>query len=182
MHDRAFRDVTAVPDTAELVARARGLRATTAANAAAGEQDRRVTEDSIMAMTGAGLFKIAVPRRYGGYETSVRIMLEVSAAVGEADGATSWVPTLVNVCNWMVGLFPEQAQDDIYRRPGSQPGPGAHPAGRPEPGRHLVRGRDALLRQRLIDTARLHAFRAADHIDAAAARGEYPATRWSRRR
>jgi alkylation response protein AidB-like acyl-CoA dehydrogenase len=112
-------DVSAGPDAGEVLARARGLRDLLAANAAKGEQDRRVTEDSIKAMTDAGLFKIAVPRRYGGYETSVRTMLEVSAAVGEADGGTSWVLTLVNVCNWMVGLFPQQAQDDIY---GADPG------------------------------------------------------------
>jgi alkylation response protein AidB-like acyl-CoA dehydrogenase len=111
--------VSAGPDAGEVLARARGLRDLLAANAAKGEQDRRVTEDSIKAMTDAGLFKIAVPRRYGGYETSVRTMLEVSAAVGEADGGTSWVLTLVNVCNWMVGLFPQQAQDDIY---GADPG------------------------------------------------------------
>src|ERR1700759_51079 len=83
-------DVTSVPATDDLVARARALRPLLAANAAAGEQDRRVTEDSIKAMTDAGLFKIAVPRRYGGYETSVRSMLEVSAAVGEGDGRNPW--------------------------------------------------------------------------------------------
>jgi alkylation response protein AidB-like acyl-CoA dehydrogenase len=70
-------------------------------------------------MVDAGLFKIAVPRRYGGYETSVRTMLEVSAAVGEADGGTAWVLTLINVCQWLVGLFPRQAQDDVF---GADPG------------------------------------------------------------
>jgi alkylation response protein AidB-like acyl-CoA dehydrogenase len=102
------------PATAELVARARALGPLLAANAGQGEADRRVTEESIQAMTDAGLFKIAVPRRYGGYETSVRTMLEVSAAVGEADGGTAWVLTLINVCSWLVGLFPQQAQDDIF--------------------------------------------------------------------
>jgi alkylation response protein AidB-like acyl-CoA dehydrogenase len=105
---------TAAPTTAELVARARALRPLLAANASQGEADRRVAEESIQAMTDAGLFKIAVPGRYGGYETSVRTMLEVSAAVGEADGGTAWVLTLINVCSWLVGLFPEQAQDDIF--------------------------------------------------------------------
>jgi alkylation response protein AidB-like acyl-CoA dehydrogenase len=102
------------PTTAELVARARALRPLLAANAGQGEADRRVVEESIQALIGAGLFKIAVPRRYGGYETSVRTMLEVSAAVGEADGGTAWVLTLVNVCNWLIGLFPRQAQDDVF--------------------------------------------------------------------
>jgi alkylation response protein AidB-like acyl-CoA dehydrogenase len=102
------------PDTAELVARARALCPLLAANAAQGEADRRVTDESIKAMVGAGLFKIAVPKRYGGYETSVRTMLEVSAAVSEADGGTAWVLTLINVCHWLTGLFPRQAQDDVF--------------------------------------------------------------------
>ena len=109
----------AVPTAAELVARARALQPLLAANAVKGEADRRVAEESIQAMVDAGLFKLAVPRRYGGYETSVRTMLEVSAAVGEADGGTAWVLTLVNVCAWLVGLFPERAQDEIF---GADPG------------------------------------------------------------
>ena len=105
----------ATPTTAELVARARALHPLLAANASQGETDRRVVEESIQAMTDAGLFKIAVPRRYGGYETSMRTMLEVSAAVGEADGGTGWVVTLLNVCSWMVGTYPRQAQDDVWK-------------------------------------------------------------------
>ena len=118
----AAPDVTApstAPSTAELAARARAIGPLLAANAGQGEADRRVTEESIKAMTDAGLFKIAVPRRYGGYETSVRAMLEVSAAVGEADGGTAWVLTLINVCNWLIGLFPGRAQDDVF---GTDPG------------------------------------------------------------
>jgi alkylation response protein AidB-like acyl-CoA dehydrogenase len=107
------------PSTAELVARARAIAPLLAANAVQGEADRRVPEESIKAMVDAGLFKIAVPRRYGGYETSARTMLEVSAAVGEADGGTAWVLTLINVCNWLIGLFPRQAQDDVF---GADPG------------------------------------------------------------
>ena len=107
-------DTEPAPTTAELVARARALRPLLAANAGQGEADRRVVEESIQALTDAGLFKIAVPKRYGGYETSVRAMLEVSAAVGEADGGTAWVLALVNVCNWLIGLFPQQAQDDVF--------------------------------------------------------------------
>ena len=44
----------------------------------------------------------------------MRTMLDVSAAVGEADGGTAWVVTLLNVCSWMLGTFGEQAQDDVW--------------------------------------------------------------------
>ncbi|MBV9793718.1 MAG: acyl-CoA dehydrogenase family protein [Actinobacteria bacterium] len=103
-----------VPASAELVARIRALQPLLAAHAAQGEADRRVAEESIVALTEAGLFKIAIPRRYGGYETSMRTMLDVSSAVGEADGGTAWVVTLCNVCAWLTGLFGERAQDDVW--------------------------------------------------------------------
>jgi len=104
-----------VPSTDELLTRVRDLQPLLAANAAQGEQDRRVVEESIAALTDAGMFKIAQPKRYGGYEASVRTMLEVSAAVAEADGGTAWVVALTNVCAWMTGLFSAQAQDDVWK-------------------------------------------------------------------
>ncbi|MAU81704.1 MAG: oxidoreductase [Gordonia sp.] len=105
---------TDVPTSAELVARAQELKPLIAGNAAQGERDRRVVEESITALTEAGLFKISIPRRYGGFETSMRTMLDVSGAVAEADGGTAWVLTLTNVCNWLVGLMPERAQDEVF--------------------------------------------------------------------
>jgi alkylation response protein AidB-like acyl-CoA dehydrogenase len=102
------------PDAAELVARVKELHPLLAKNAAQGERDRRVVEESIEALTEAGLFRMTVPKRFGGHQTSMRTVLDVSAAVAEADGGTSWVVTLVNVCNWMTGLFPEQAQREVF--------------------------------------------------------------------
>ncbi|MEN0134642.1 MAG: oxidoreductase [Rhodococcus sp. (in: high G+C Gram-positive bacteria)] len=105
---------TTVPSAEEILGRVRDLQPMLAKNSARGEADRRVVEESITALTDAGAFKIAQPRRYGGYETSMRTMLDVSAAVGEADGGTAWVVTLCNVCAWLTGLFPEEAQDDVW--------------------------------------------------------------------
>ncbi len=109
-----IRTTAEIPDAVELVARVKELQPLIRKNAAQGEQDRRVVEESIQALTDAGVFKIAVPKRYGGYETSMRTMLDVSAAVAEADGGTSWVVTLTNVCAWMIGLFPQKAQDEVF--------------------------------------------------------------------
>jgi alkylation response protein AidB-like acyl-CoA dehydrogenase len=105
---------TDVPSAAELLARIRELQPLIEKNAARGEQDRRVVEESMRALTDAGIFKIAQPRRYGGYQTSIRAMLDVSSAVAEADGGTGWVVALCNVCAWLTGLFSEQAQDEVW--------------------------------------------------------------------
>ena len=102
------------PDTAELVARVKELHPLLVKNAPIGEQDRRVAEDSIGALSDAGLFRLTVPKRYGGYQTSMRTILDVSAAVAAADGGTAWIVTLINVCNWMTSLFPQRAQDEVF--------------------------------------------------------------------
>lgn len=110
---------TGLPNSAELVDRVRKLHPLIRKNAAQGELDRRVTQESMDAIAAAGLLKIAQPSRYGGYETSMRTMLDVSAALGEADGGTAWVVTLLNVCAWVTGTYPQQAQDDVW---GQNPG------------------------------------------------------------
>ncbi|MFJ9173714.1 acyl-CoA dehydrogenase family protein [Streptomyces sp. NPDC102360] len=101
-------------DRAALVARAAELRPLVRQHSARTEADRRVPQEVIDALADAGLFKTAVPRRYGGHEAGVKAMLDVSAQVAEGDGSTAWVVTLVNVCAWMTGLFPQQAQDDVF--------------------------------------------------------------------
>ncbi len=144
MTDLTDRPTAAVPTAAELVARVEGLQPLLRSHAAQGEQDRRVPEESIEALAAAGIFKVAQPRRFGGYETSMRTMLDVSAAVGEADGGTAWVVALLNVCAWMTGAFPQQAQEDVWGED-----PGALVSGvlaptaesRKLPGGHQVTGR-----------------------------------------
>ena len=83
-------------------------------NTAQTEADRRVPQENIDALTAAGAFKVTVPRRYGGYEMTLRQKLEVSAAIAESCGSTAWVVALTNVCNWAAGLLPEQAQQEIF--------------------------------------------------------------------
>jgi 3-hydroxy-9,10-secoandrosta-1,3,5(10)-triene-9,17-dione monooxygenase len=97
----------------ELVQRARGLQPLLSKNAPESDRNRRASEENIQAVADADLFKLMVPKRYGGYEGTIRSHLEISAALGEACGGTSWVVSLINGCAWFAGLFPQQAQDDV---------------------------------------------------------------------
>ena len=99
---------------ATLVERARGLNALLSKNAVQTEKDRRVVEENIQALAAAGLFRTMVPKRYGGFEGSVRTHLDTTAAVAEACGSTAWVLALTNVCNWFVGLYGQRAQDEVF--------------------------------------------------------------------
>ncbi|GHC40001.1 acyl-CoA dehydrogenase family protein [Streptomyces cinnamoneus] len=105
---------TAVPDRAELVARATALQPLLREHAARIEADRKVTDEVIDALTDAGLFKLTVARRFGGHESDMRTLLDVSAAIAEGDGSTGWVTAVVNTCNWLAGLFPVEAQEEVF--------------------------------------------------------------------
>ena len=102
----------------ELIDRAHALKPLLARNAKETDEGRRVVEENIVALGEAGLFRITVPKRFGGHEVSISTKLQVSAALGEACGSTSWVVTLLNVCSWFAGLFSDQAQQDVW---GSDP-------------------------------------------------------------
>ncbi|SEO87561.1 acyl-CoA dehydrogenase family protein [Amycolatopsis saalfeldensis] len=106
---------------AELVDRAAKLLPLLAGNADRTDRDRLVVKENIDAIAGAGLLSILQPARYGGLQTDFRTCLEVSREIARACGSTAWSTTLLNVCAWYAGLFPGQAQDDIWaREPGTR--------------------------------------------------------------
>lgn len=115
MHSLAQqRTYDTVPSEAELIERARAVGQVLAKNTAQTERDRRAHEDNIDAIAKAGLFRLMVPKRYGGYERNVRSHLDVTATLAEYCGGTAWVAALTNVCAWFTSLFPKRAQDDVF--------------------------------------------------------------------
>jgi alkylation response protein AidB-like acyl-CoA dehydrogenase len=103
-----------VPTLEQLLLRIEETKPILSANVDETEGTRRIAQANIDALTKAGVFKVTVPRRFGGYEMTIREKLEVSAAVAEACGSTGWVVALTNVCNWMASVLPDQAQQDIF--------------------------------------------------------------------
>ena len=99
---------------AEMVGRAREIVPVLARNAARTEAERRVVEENISLIDQAELFAIMKPERLGGLETDIRTKLEVSRELARGCGSTAWASTLMNVCAWFGGLFPDQAQRDVW--------------------------------------------------------------------
>jgi 3-hydroxy-9,10-secoandrosta-1,3,5(10)-triene-9,17-dione monooxygenase len=103
-----------VPTTGELVERAAGLRALLQANEEQTDRERRLAEANVRAVRDAGLCRIMVPRRFGGYETDMRTFLAAMSELATGSAATSWAMSLINVCAWLIGLFPERAQREVW--------------------------------------------------------------------
>jgi 3-hydroxy-9,10-secoandrosta-1,3,5(10)-triene-9,17-dione monooxygenase len=102
------------PMTRELVDRAASLRDVLEANATRGDAERRIPDASVEAINDAGLFRIMTPRRFRGYETDIRTHLSVTAELAKGDGSAAWVTLIATGCAWLVGLYPDAAQAEVF--------------------------------------------------------------------
>ncbi len=98
----------------DLVRRARAMAPMIRARAEEAERDRVVPAEIIDALTRGDLFRILKPRRYGGFELDTMTGIRCSLELAAADTSTSWVYGLGVIHNWMIGLFPQRCQDDVW--------------------------------------------------------------------
>jgi 3-hydroxy-9,10-secoandrosta-1,3,5(10)-triene-9,17-dione monooxygenase len=97
-----------------LVERAAALVPLLLERAPAAEQSRRVSDASFDALSDAGIFSMTAPKRYGGAEVDFETQCEVLAHLARGCPSTSWVATIFSAMSWLVGTFPDQAQDEIF--------------------------------------------------------------------
>ncbi len=100
---------------AELLERVRTLLPELAGQAAEAERLRRPTDASIRSLEEAGLFRMMVPRCYGGDELDLDSFLEVGLLLAEADASLAWVSLFCVEHNWMLCQFPGSFQRELYR-------------------------------------------------------------------
>lgn len=80
-----------VPDTAErLVKAARALGPLLREHADEAEHERRLPLPVVQAMRAAGIFRMTMPRSWGGLEADPLTQLRVIEALAEANGAAGW--------------------------------------------------------------------------------------------
>ncbi|WP_332888600.1 acyl-CoA dehydrogenase family protein [Actinophytocola xanthii] len=105
------------PTSSELVQRASDMVPLLQKYAPWAEENRRLADEALEAMADAGLFRMRVPTRYGGYESDVRTVSEVVAELARGDGSTSWTTAVWMISTWIAGMFPDEVQDEIFATP-----------------------------------------------------------------
>ena len=98
----------------EAVERARALIPMLRERAQRAEDERRVPPESVEAIVGAGLARILRPRRFGGHEISHDAAFDVAAEIASGCGSTGWCASLLNIHDWWLAGFPEEAQHDVW--------------------------------------------------------------------
>ena len=96
------------PEGLELLQRVQALAPALVVEAAESERLRRPTDAAIRALEETGLFRLMVPRAFGGLELDLDTFLEVGLALGEAYTSLAWVACFCVEHNWMLCQFPER--------------------------------------------------------------------------
>ncbi|HEY0640191.1 MAG TPA: acyl-CoA dehydrogenase family protein [Pseudonocardiaceae bacterium] len=109
--------IAPAPPQGELVRRATDLVPLLRQHAKWSDDNRRLHDEVVEAMADAGLFKLRVPKRYGGFEATTRTVVDVAAELARGDGSAAWTASVYWIPGWMVGMFPDEVQDEVYATP-----------------------------------------------------------------
>ncbi|MFT4562895.1 MAG: 3-hydroxy-9,10-secoandrosta-1,3,5(10)-triene-9,17-dione monooxygenase [Gammaproteobacteria bacterium] len=85
-----------------------------AARKTAAIEARRIPDANIKAMRDAGLYRVYNPKRFGGDAVHMDDVLPTVARIAEACPASAWVLAVFQIHNWVLSLFPEQAQHEVF--------------------------------------------------------------------
>src|SRR5580693_8669585 len=102
------------PSFEMLRARARALVPTLRARAVETEALRRLPDETVADLHQSGLFRMLQPRRVGGSELPYRALVELGAILAEGCGSTAWVVANLASHHWMLAMWPEAAQDEVW--------------------------------------------------------------------
>lgn len=101
-------------DRQELIERARRLVPALRERAPHAEELRRLPDTTQQDLIHSGLYRIYLPRAYGGYELDYQLQVDIAAELGRGCGSTAWVWSIVASHSWVHGMMDPRAQDEVW--------------------------------------------------------------------
>lgn len=77
-------------------------------------RERRLTAETAQILRDAGIMRLIQPKRYGGFETDPGVYNTAMYEIARLSGSAGWVTGVVGVHSWHLGLYPDQAQKDVW--------------------------------------------------------------------
>jgi 3-hydroxy-9,10-secoandrosta-1,3,5(10)-triene-9,17-dione monooxygenase len=114
MPDAKMARSGAAPHYAELLARAEALIPVLRERAVRAEELRRLPDETIADLHHSGLFRVLQPKRVGGSELPFRALVELVAVIARGCGSTAWVLANLAAHHWLFGMWPREAQDEVW--------------------------------------------------------------------
>lgn len=92
----------------------KSLKDTFKARALQTEKDRRVPNDNMQALFDIGYFDAVKPKVYGGTELQFAELVDANIELAASCASTAWISGLLSAHQWLLAMFPKQAQDDVW--------------------------------------------------------------------
>jgi alkylation response protein AidB-like acyl-CoA dehydrogenase len=117
--------------TEEALKRAAELTPVLRQRSAATNEARRVPEETMRDFHRSGLFRLLQPVRYGGVESDLETFVRTVIQLSRGCGSAGWVFSVVSIHQWMIGMYPDQAQNDVWGKdPSALAASSFHPGGK----------------------------------------------------
>src|SRR5579863_10632734 len=97
-----------------VLGRVRGLTGRIRGAAATAEEARTIPREIVDALLGAGISRILIPPRFGGYGLGLDTWFEVVREIGKADASHGWCASLMIHHPHYVSQFSEEAQKAVW--------------------------------------------------------------------
>jgi 3-hydroxy-9,10-secoandrosta-1,3,5(10)-triene-9,17-dione monooxygenase len=106
----------AAPSLEDLLSRAREMIPELRACARETEERRRIGERTAQSFRDAGFFRVLQPSRYGGFEMDYGTHTRLALEIGRGCASSAWVLSVIASHAWIFGMFPPEAQDEIWAK------------------------------------------------------------------
>ena len=97
-----------------LVARAATLVPSLLSRAAGAEAARQLSPDTYDEPSASDVFRMTAPKRFGGLEVDFQTQCDVLAEVARGCPSTSWIATIFSAMSWLTGVYPDEAQEEVF--------------------------------------------------------------------
>jgi 3-hydroxy-9,10-secoandrosta-1,3,5(10)-triene-9,17-dione monooxygenase len=97
-----------------LLDRVRAITPLVASRAREAERERKPDDEVIEALEASGVFRSFVPSRFGGYEIGLDLFVDIGVAVSAACPSTGWITTFYMEHNWLLTLFSDELQEEVF--------------------------------------------------------------------
>ena len=114
----ALKTTPEIPATYdEAIERARALQPRLRERVPEAERLRRLPAENVVELLENVLYGLMTPKRFGGSELGSEAMIDVTIELASACPSTGWVHMLWTAHMWLLALFPEQAQQELWSNP-----------------------------------------------------------------
>ncbi|AJC52686.1 acyl-CoA dehydrogenase family protein [Streptomyces sp. 769] len=83
-------------------------------NSLEAEERRWIPDENIALLEKTGIFRMGVPRRFGGLDLPLAEQIKILTELPRGCGSTGWVAMVWAACTWLATLYPEEAQQEVF--------------------------------------------------------------------